>query len=139
MIPSDDASDDASADAPPAPEEGVGHGRPPRSTRFRPGQSGNPRGRPKRAPGLGALVTRALAQKIQAKENDRKRTMTKLDAAVIQLVNAAAKGDQHATKFVFALLGDHESRAAPPAARHTSAGDAMIVAEIVRRLSRGAD
>lgn len=136
MIPADDAS----ADAPPAPAaEGVGNFRPPRSTRFRPGQSGNPRGRPKRAPGLGALVARTLAQKIEAKENDRKRTMTKLEAAVFQLANAAAKGDQHATKFVFALLGDHESRAAPPAAKHTSAGDAMIVAEIVRRLSRRPD
>src|SRR5208337_3426413 len=105
--------------ATPATEEGeerVGKGRPPRATRFRPGQSGNPRGRPRRARGLGGLLATALREKVEAKENGRKRRLTKLEAAVTQLVNRAAKGDQRATQFVFALLGDEQS---PPGAANT--------------------
>ena len=45
-----------------ADEDKVGNCRPPRSTRFRPGQSGNPRGRPKRARGLSGLVARVSAK-----------------------------------------------------------------------------
>ena len=123
----------------PAAEEGeerVGKGRPPRATRFRPGQSGNPRGRPRRARGLGGLLATALREKVEAKENGRKRRLTKLEAAVTQLVNRAAKGDQRATQFVFALLGDEQSRPAPPTPERIGPADALVVAELVRRLSR---
>jgi uncharacterized protein DUF5681 len=114
----------------------VGKGRPPRPTRFRPGQSGNPRGRPKRARGLAGLVARALAEKIEAKENGRRLRMTKLEAAVKQLVNRAANGDQRATQFVFALLAADQGRPAPHTAERPSEADAIVVAELVRRLSR---
>ena len=116
----------------------IGDRRPPRDTRFRPGQSGNPRGRPKRDRALSALVARALGEKVEAKENGRRRRITKLEAAVKQLVNRAASGDQRATQFVFALLDGDQTRPAPPAAERTSEGDALVVAEIVRRLSRAA-
>jgi hypothetical protein len=114
----------------------VGNRRPPRATRFRPGQSGNPLGRPKRARGLGAVVARALGEKVEAKENGRRRRITKLEAAVKQLVNRAANGDQRATQFVFALLDDDQGRPAPRAAERPGEGDAIVVAELVRRLSR---
>ena len=74
----------------PAAEEGeerVGACRPPRATRFRPGQSGNPRGRPKRPRGIPGLVARALGERVEAKENGRPLRITKLEAVVKQLVN----------------------------------------------------
>jgi hypothetical protein len=114
----------------------VGKRRPPRATRFRPGQSGNPRGRPKSARGLGALVARALGERVEAKENGRRRRITKLEAAVKQLVNRAANGDQRATQFVFSLMHDDQGRPAPQAAHQIGEGDAMVVAELVRRLKR---
>ncbi len=123
-------------DPSPRGEGGVGNCRPPRATRFRAGQSGNPRGRPKSARGLGALVATALGERVEAKENGRRRRITKLEAAVKQLVNRAANGDQRATQFVFSLLHDDQGRPAPHAAHQTGQGDAMVVAELVRRLSR---
>ena len=78
----------------PGGEGGVGYCRPPRAARFRPGQSGNPRGRPKRA--RGALIAQALDEKVEAKENGKRRRITKLEAVVTQLVNRAANGDQRA-------------------------------------------
>ena len=117
-------------------EDKVGHRRPPRDTRFRTGQSGNPRGRPKRDRGLSGLVARALAEKVEAKENGRRRRITKLEAAVTQLVNRAANGEQRATQFVFALLDADQGRPAPLTAGRPREGDALVVAELVRRLSR---
>ena len=78
------------------------------------------------------LVASALGERIEAKENGRRRRITKLEAAVKQLVNRAASGDQRATQFVFALLGDDRER--PPAAIDPEA-DALVIAELVRRLS----
>jgi hypothetical protein len=124
----------------PAVERGyeVGYGRPPRAARFRPGQSGNPRGRPKSARGLGALVAKALDEKVEAQENGRRRRITKLEAAVTQLVNRAANGDQRATQFVLSLMRDDQGRVAAQAAYEIGEGDAIVVAELVRRLSRPA-
>jgi hypothetical protein len=126
--------------SPPTPlPDGRGKNEPPRDTRFKPGQSGNPRGRPKRARDLSGLVARALAERVEAKENGRRRRITKLEAAVKQLVNRAASGDQRSTQFVFALLGADRDRAAPLTAERPKAGDALVVAELIRRLSRGAE
>lgn len=44
--------------------EDVGCGKPPEHTRFRKGVSGNPRGRPKGAPSLSAIVERTLQEKV---------------------------------------------------------------------------
>jgi hypothetical protein len=115
-------------------QEPAGDRRLPRSTRFRPGQSGNPRGRPKGARGLCGLVASALGERVEAKENGRRRQITKLEAAVKQLVNRAASGDQRAAQFVFALLGEGRERS-PPVAADTDS-DALVIAELVRRLSR---
>ncbi len=114
----------------------VGNRRPPLATRFRPGQSGNPRGRPKTASRLRALVERELGEEVEAKENGELVRITKLEAAVKQFVNRAANGDQRAAQFVFSLLADVSDRPPPQAAERTGEGDALVVAEIVRRLSR---
>jgi Family of unknown function (DUF5681) len=119
----------------PEGEGGIGNRRPPRAGRFRPGQSGNPRGRPRNARGVGALVQRALNERVEAKENGRRRRITLLEAVVKQLVNRAANGDQRATQFVFSLLHADQGRPPPRAAHEIDEGDALVVAELVRRFS----
>jgi hypothetical protein len=52
--------------------DAVGYGRPPRSTRFKPGQSGNPKGRPKGVQSLGAILDKALAARVSVQENGRR-------------------------------------------------------------------
>jgi Family of unknown function (DUF5681) len=110
--------------------------RPPLATRFRPGQSGNPRGSRKRAPTLGAAVAATIAEKIAVKENGRSRPMTKLEAAAKQLANQAANGDQHAMQLVVRLIEADDPRPAPKEPERISEGDALVMSEIVRRLSR---
>ncbi len=60
--------------------------------------------------------------------------MTKLEAVVKQLVNRAANGDPRATQFIFALLRDDQGRAAPAAPERPAEADAIVVAELARRL-----
>ena len=62
----------------------------PRGTPFAPGQSGNPRGRPKGARNLNTIIAAALREQVTVRENDRTKRITKLEAAIRQLVNRAA-------------------------------------------------
>ena len=121
----------------PAGEREIGDRRPPLATRFRPGRSGNPRGRPKAASRLRALVAKELCEEIEATENGEPVRITKLEATVKQFVNRAAQGDRHAAQLVFSLVADDKDPLAPPRPpQRTREGDAIVVAEIVRRLSR---
>jgi Family of unknown function (DUF5681) len=50
----------------------VGKGRPPSATRWKPGQSGNPKGRPRDSKNLEALLTEALSEKVPVQEREEK-------------------------------------------------------------------
>ncbi len=77
-----------------------------------------------------------MDETVAAKENGRSRRITKLEAAAKPLANRAANGDQRAMQLVARLIEAHDPRAAPKAPTYTSEGDALVVSEIVRRLSR---
>src|SRR5271156_3025145 len=76
------------------------------------GQSGNPRGRPKGARNLSTVVAAALGERVAVTENGRRRRITKLEAAVKQLVNRAAAGEARATQLLLALAAADEARPA---------------------------
>jgi len=71
----------------------VGYGKPPRHTRFKKGQSGNPRGRPSGSKNLKTLVREALKEPFIVSEDGRHRKITKRQAIVTQLVDRSATGD----------------------------------------------
>ena len=81
----------------------VGYGRPPESTRFQPGRSGNPKGRPRQQRTVGALLQQALSKKVKIQENGVTKYLTTEQVALMQLANKAAKGDLRAMKLVFDL------------------------------------
>ena len=81
----------------------VGYAKPPQYTRFRKGQSGNPKGRPKGLQSFARLARQAFNEKIAIKENGERRTITKLQAALKQLANKAASGDAAAIREVLRL------------------------------------
>jgi hypothetical protein len=88
----------------------VGRGRPPLETRFTPGVSGNPRGRPRGSRGVSAVIAAALAEKVTVTENGKRRSISKLEAAAKQLANKAAGGDAKAAKLIIDLLHQSETR-----------------------------
>lgn len=77
----------------------VGYGKPPKHTRFRKGQSGNPAGkkRPREAPGQ--IWQRLLQETVTVTENGRKRVMSKLELVLSQMINKAASGNEKHVKF----------------------------------------
>src|SRR5438105_10843611 len=88
----------------------VGFGKPPQSTQFRQGQSGNPKGRPKGKPNLVTVINRTLQAKVIINENGSRREVTKLEAGMIQMSNKAAAGDLRALNMVTAFARSAEER-----------------------------
>lgn len=87
----------------------VGYAKPPKDTRFKPGQSGNPKGRPKGSKNLATIVREAAAEKVMVTERGRQRAMSKVELCISQLMNRAAKGELPATKVALGLLRDSEA------------------------------
>ena len=75
---------------------GVGFKRPPKHTRFKPGQSGNPKGRAKHTRNLKTEFLEELGEVIRVREGDREMKISKQRAFVKALVAAAIKGDMRA-------------------------------------------
>jgi len=65
--------------------------KPPLHTRFKKGQSGNPRGRPKKT--LPALLLAALNEPVFVTIDRKRRKITKREVIVTQMVNNAAGAD----------------------------------------------
>ena len=82
----------------------VGYGRPPKRTQFKPGQSGNPKGRPKGTLNIATAFERALREKVNIQENGKSKTVNKLEAAVMQLSNKAVAGDLKAFQLLTVLV-----------------------------------
>jgi Family of unknown function (DUF5681) len=102
----------------------VGFGKPPKGSRFRKGISGNPKGRPKGRRNLATVLAWTLQEKVVINEHGVRRTVTKMEAAVKQLVNMAASGDLGALRHLTALVGAAERQA--PGSRTTELGDADL-------------
>jgi uncharacterized protein DUF5681 len=88
----------------------VGYGRPPAASRFQPGQSGNPKGRPKGVRNASSLARDALERKIEVKVNGRRKNMTVRSAAYLRLAEKAVAGDAKALDYLLSL----ESAEHPP-------------------------
>jgi Family of unknown function (DUF5681) len=112
----------------------VGYRHPPLATRFRPGTSGNPRGRPKGARKLATVLAAALAERVVVAENGCRKRITKLEAAVKQLVNRAASGDVRSLTLLLALVQASEAKPLPTGSGAPSADDALVLREITRRM-----
>jgi Family of unknown function (DUF5681) len=92
----------------------AGRGKPPVRSRFKKGQSGNPRGsRPKNLP---ALLVEALDEPVVVTIDGERREITKREVVVTQLVNKSTGADLHATKMLIDTLKGAEKNAgvAPP-------------------------
>ena len=78
----------------------VGYGKPPKHSQFKPGQSGNARGRPPRKLGLNDIVEGTAMMPVNVTVDGRARKMPALQAILMQEVQKALKGDSKAARFV---------------------------------------
>jgi hypothetical protein len=82
----------------------VGYGRPPLHSRFKPGQSGNPKGRAKGTQNLRTIVKQVANEQILISEGNRPRRMSRLEALVRTTFTRAFKGDPKALQSLIVLL-----------------------------------
>jgi len=113
----------------------VGYRSPPEHTRFKKGESGNPKGRPKGTLNLATVLARTLREKVIINEQGQRKVVTKLEAAIKQLVNKAAAGDLAATRQLAALVQSAEENAAqtPTTSNALSEDDQKVVQGILER------
>jgi Family of unknown function (DUF5681) len=112
----------------------IGFGKPPKHTRFRKGLSGNPKGRPKGRRNLATVLERTLQERVVINENGVRRTVTKLEAAVKQLVNKAAAGDLAALRQLTALAGSSGDQVVDTRTNELAATDLEIMRGALKRL-----
>lgn len=82
-------------------EEAVGYGRPPRASQFKPGQSGNPKGRPKGSKNESTILKQMLNEKLSMRQpNGRVKKIPALEGIHRKQLEHALKGDVKSAAFV---------------------------------------
>ena len=94
----------------------VGYKKPPRDRQFKPGQSGNPRGRPRGTASFKSDLVAELQQQIVVVEDGRRRKLSKQRAFLQSVISSALTNDKTAINTLFAFLrhfgGDNDETAA---------------------------
>ena len=109
----------------------VGYGKPPVSSRFRKGRSGNPKGRPRGSKSARSLLDQALSAPVTISEGGRTRVIEQRTALFKSLVAKAIKGDARAAALVVRLM-DQFDLGVPPS-------DHQPVTRIIRTIVRPGD
>jgi len=106
----DDGADDLTSGA----DYKVGYRHPPLHSRFQPGVSGNPSGRPKGTPNLKTIFEQILKEQISLREGSVTKKITKAEAVVRSLVISAMKGDSRSQQNLFRLAEQIGQFVEPP-------------------------
>jgi hypothetical protein len=85
--------------------EKIGYGKPPRGHQFKPGQSGNPKGRPKGVKNESTMLHDLLFKKIDVREAGRLRKITVLEAILRRIAEESLKGNTKSAAFLLGRLG----------------------------------
>lgn len=121
----------------PTAKTAVGYGKPPQHTRFKKGQSGNPKGRPKGSKNLDTLLMESVNERVTINENGVPKKVSKLAVMHKQLANKGATGDLRALQMILRKLEDLESRTRAHAGAETfGEADHLIMNDLSERLKR---
>jgi hypothetical protein len=114
----------------------VGFSKPPRSTQFKPGQSGNPAGRPRGAKNFATAIEEELQARVIVTENGKRKRISKREVIAKHLVNKAASGDLKAIPLLLnetRLREGNHADAGPDQVFDTSE-DRNVLDSIIRRI-----
>jgi len=93
--------------------DSIGYKKPPRHTQFRPGESGNPGGRPARPRGLKAQIRRQLLE-LTALDGDPMPKVLAQEAIARALIERACRGDLRAIEMLLNCSPDDAASGAGP-------------------------
>ncbi len=115
----------------------TGYKIPPKGTQFKPGQSGNPKGRPKGRRNTYSVLDDLLNQKILVTQDGNQIKIDKKTAILLQAVNRAVKGDLQAIQNIFPhmLAMDAENEHLNSVREALSTNDQAILENLKSRLT----
>ena len=113
----------------------VGYKKPPKHTQFKPGQSGNPKGRPKSVKNLATDLEEELSQKITVTEGKKQQETTKQRAMLKSLFAKALKGETRAAGVLLNLIiGLEQAKSAAGESEVLSEADQAILESYQQQL-----
>ena len=117
----------------------IGKYRPPVASRWKPGQCGNHKGRPKKARGVATMAREALERQLPVIVSGRKTQMTVRAVAYRKLADKAAAGDLKALGFLLDLANEHQPPEPAPSGVRLSAHQNEIMQAFLERHQPGED
>ncbi|WP_439369395.1 DUF5681 domain-containing protein [Bradyrhizobium sp. DASA03120] len=108
-------------------DPGIGYGKPPLHSRFKKGQSGNPRGRPKGSLNFATDLKRTLQAPVTLSDGGKSRRVTTQEAALLRLREKALKGDVKALDRLLSYAMAVSADAAEQTTKGPSADDEAIL------------
>lgn len=102
-------SDRDQSSKPPKPDYEVGYGKPPQSSQFKPGQSGNPKGRRKGARSFKTDLMEILKTPVEVTEGGKSRRISTQHASLMRLKEKALKGNERALDRLLAYAAQYNS------------------------------
>ena len=81
----------------------IGYGKPPIGSRFKPGQTGNAKGRPKGHKNLKTLIRQAMTARISVQEGSSSRQVSKIEGVVLRQLQNALKGNDRSAMAVIKM------------------------------------
>jgi Family of unknown function (DUF5681) len=113
----------------------VGYGKPPKAGQFTKGKSGNMRGRPKGSKNLTSLILNESRRPVRINGPRGTKTVTKLEAMVMQLGNKSAQGDLRALReFLEQVQRSEEVTATQPTLNDVHEADKKTMQSLLARL-----
>jgi hypothetical protein len=112
----------------------IGYAKPPRAHQFKPGQSGNPRGRPKGAKNEATILRDLLNRKIDVRDGGRTRKITILEAILRRFAEDALKGNTKSAAFLFNRYAATQVGESQPG-DDINADDRDVIADFVQRFA----
>jgi hypothetical protein len=115
-------------------DEAVGYKRPPKSGRFRPGKSGNPRGRPKGSADFKTDLAAEMRERITLRDkNGRAQKVTKQRALIKLLFASALQNEKSAIAALLACLRFFGTGNETPATETADLEDFDMIKDYVAR------
>jgi hypothetical protein len=84
-------------------DEKVGYKHPPKATQFKPGKTGNARGRPKRSRKLDVDLVEMLSQVMTVREDGKTRRISRQAVILRRLLSQALQGDEKAIRLILSM------------------------------------
>ena len=117
-------------------DETIGYKKPPRATRFKPGISGNPSGRPKKPVSIASELFDELGELTSSRDHGREIEITKARAIVKEVIRLAVAGDLRAATTILSFTrsqADTAERSDDPTHSDLGVIDNFVDRELRRR------